>query len=192
MENNLEPRSDRGQLCQRCESRPASVHMTTVVNGEKFDRFLCEECARQEGPYHLMLVPQFTIQHVLGGLIGASPTGQRRQAVVDKSCPVCGYSYQQFAETGRLGCDRCYEAFQEELQPLVKRLHGSVEHHGKVPRRGGKDILQQRTLEELRQKMHAAISREAFEEAAKWRDEIRTLEGKPSSQRQGGQDNGIL
>ncbi|OLZ10996.1 UvrB/UvrC motif-containing protein [Sulfobacillus thermosulfidooxidans] len=189
MEQNSEPRQDRVQLCQRCESRPASVHMSTVVNGEKFDRFLCEDCARQEGAYHFMLVPQFTIQHVLGGLIGATPTGQRRQAVVDKTCSVCGYSYQQFAETGRLGCDHCYEAFHEELEPLVKRLHGSVEHHGKVPKRGGQDILQQRTLEELRSKMRDAIAREAFEEAAKWRDEIRALEQQHAS---GGSNHGAL
>ena len=191
MEHNSEPRQDRVKLCQRCESRPASVHVSTVVNGEKFDRLLCEECARQEGAYHFMLIPQFTIQHVLGGLIGASPTGQLRQAVVDKSCPVCGYSYKQFAETGRLGCDHCYDAFHEELEPLVKRLHGSVEHHGKVPKRAGQNILQQRTRDESRRKMQDAIAREAFEEAAKWRDEIRVLEGQPQ-QDQGGHSDGAL
>ncbi len=190
MENSHEPRADRAQLCQRCETQPASVHVTTVVNGEKFDRYLCEDCARQEGAYHLMLVPQFTIQHVLGGLIGLNPSGQHKEPTPDKSCPDCGYSYQQFAETGRLGCDRCYQAFAEELEPLVKRLHGSVEHHGKVPRRSGQDILHQRTLEELRAKMKDAITQEAFEEAARWRDEIRALEDQHIEQ--GSQDNGAV
>ncbi|MCY0907195.1 MAG: UvrB/UvrC motif-containing protein [Sulfobacillus thermotolerans] len=191
MENTHEARGDRAQLCQRCETRPASVHMTTVVNGEKFDRYLCEECARQEGAYHFMLAPQFTIQHVLGGLIGLNPSGQRAAPIPDKQCPTCGYSYQQFAETGRLGCDRCYQAFGNELEPLVKRLHGSVEHHGKVPRRSGQDILHQRTLEDLRAKMREAIAQEAFEDAARFRDQIRTLE-EQHVESQGSQDHGIV
>jgi protein arginine kinase activator len=177
MGENNDARPERAQLCQRCEAQPASVHVTTVVNGEKFDRYLCEECARQEGAYHFMLAPQFTIQHVLGGLIGL-PAGQGTLEGADKTCPVCGYSYVAFAETGRLGCDQCYGAFNEELEPLVKRLHGSIEHHGKVPHRSGEAILHRRTLEELRSKMGEAVTQEAFEEAAHLRDEIRALEEK--------------
>ncbi len=181
MDQSHDAQPERAQLCQRCEAHPASVHMTTVVNGEKFDRYLCEECARQEGAYHFMLAPQFTIQHVLGGLIGL-PAGQRATPDADKTCPACGYSYLTFAETGRLGCDQCYTAFREELEPLVKRLHGSNEHHGKVPHRSGQAILHRRTLEDLRTKMKEAVAQEAFEKAAELRDAIRALEEKHSQQ----------
>ncbi len=163
-------------ICQRCNQNPASVHFTKVVNGEKTDRYLCEECAQEEGAYHFMLGPQFTVQHVLGGMIGQEPLGAARTETSTKRCPHCGYTYQRFAETGRLGCDRCYQTFAAELDPLVRRLHGSVEHHGKVPVRGGRQWLQQQQLTNLRVRMKQAVEREAFEEAANLRDEIRQLE----------------
>ncbi|NMP22153.1 UvrB/UvrC motif-containing protein [Sulfobacillus harzensis] len=164
-------------MCQRCHEKPAQVHFSKVVNGEKSDRFLCEDCAREEGAFHFMLGPQFTVQQVLGSLIGQAGVPANRTVPEGRSCPHCGYTYRQFAESGRLGCDRCYEAFKEELGPLVLRLHGRAEHRGKLPRRGAKHLAAVRELERLRQKMADAIQREAFEEAAEIRDQIRRLTG---------------
>ncbi|MDA8195426.1 MAG: UvrB/UvrC motif-containing protein [Thermaerobacter sp.] len=166
--------SDR--VCQRCQTHPASVHFTRVVNGEKSDRYLCEACARDEGAYHFMLGPQFTVQHVLGGLIGEAPGARGRKETRTKRCPHCGATYQRFAETGRLGCDRCYETFASELEPLIKRLHGSLEHHGKIPSRGGQHLIHQQRLDALRAEMQQAVAQELFEEAARIRDEIRIVE----------------
>lgn len=165
------------QLCQRCQEQPANVHFSQVVNGEKSERYLCEDCAREEGAFHFMLGPQFTVQHVLGGLIGQANMPTNRATPDVRSCPHCGYSYREFAETGRLGCDRCYETFKEELNPLILRLHGRGEHRGKLPQRGARGLQARRELERLRQQMADAISREAFEEAAEIRDQIRRLSG---------------
>lgn len=167
------------KICQRCQERPAQVHFSKVVNGEKSERYLCEDCAREEGAFHFMLGPQFTVQHVLGGLIGQAKGGSlSNRAMPDaKNCTYCGYSYREFAETGRLGCARCYETFKNELNPLILRLHGRVEHRGKLPRRGARHLETKRELEGLRQRMADAIQREAFEEAAQLRDQIRHLTG---------------
>lgn len=165
------------QICQRCQQKPAHVHVSKVVNGEKSERFLCEDCAREEGAFNFMMAPQFTVQHVLGGLIGQDGTIGSRHQLEQKSCPTCGYTLGEFAETGRLGCDKCYQAFQEELNPLILRLQGRVQHRGKFPARGAKRLRAQRDLEHLRELMNKAIQREAFEEAAQIRDQIRSLEG---------------
>ncbi len=168
---------DQGQVCQRCQQKPAQVHFSKVVNGEKSERYLCEDCAREEGAFHFMLGPQFTVQHVLGGLIGQAGMPANRATVDTRACPDCGYTYREFAESGRLGCDRCYQAFRSELNPLILRLHGRVEHRGKLPSRGAKHLKAQRELDRLRQEMAEAVKREDFEEAAKIRDHIRTLTG---------------
>lgn len=165
------------QMCQRCQQKPAQVHFSKVVNGEKSDRLLCEDCAREEGAFHFMMGPQFTVQHVLGGLIGQGGFPGGRSQVDTRTCSACGYTFRQFAETGRLGCDRCYEAFQDDLSPLVLRLHGRVQHRGKFPTRGAQALHAQRELEQLREAMNDAIKREAFEEAAQIRDKIKSLEG---------------
>ncbi len=36
-------------LCQKCKIRPASVHITKIVNGKKVERHLCAQCAAEEG-----------------------------------------------------------------------------------------------------------------------------------------------
>lgn len=177
-------------LCQRCQIKPASVHFTKVVNGDKSERYLCEDCAKEEGAYHFMLAPQFTVQHVLGGLIGqvGAPTYTEAHT---KRCSHCGYTYQRFAETGRFGCDDCYHTFATELEPLIRRLHGSLEHHGKIPRRGGAYLIQQQQLSELRRRMQEAVAHEAFEEAARIRDQIRQLEESVQERRERpGEDDG--
>ncbi len=165
------------QMCQRCQKKPAQVHFSKVVNGEKSERYLCEDCAREEGAFHFMLGPQFTVQHVLGGLIGQSGFPSGRTQAGTHACPHCGYTFREFAESGRLGCDKCYQAFESELNPLVLRLHGRVQHRGKFPARGARQLSAKRELEQLREAMNDAIKREAFEEAAQLRDKIRSLEG---------------
>jgi protein arginine kinase activator len=157
-------------------TRPATVHFSKVVNGEKSDRYLCEDCAREEGAFHFMLGPQFTVQHVLGGLMG-QPYPQRESIAADnRRCPACGYTYRELAESGRLGCDQCYQVFQTDLMPLVQRLHGRVEHRGKVPKRGARKLAMRREVDALRARLADAIQREAFEEAAALRDQIRRME----------------
>lgn len=160
--------------CQRCGRRPATVHFTAVSGNEKTDRYLCEECAREEGAYHLMLGPQFTVHNVLGGLIGQVPATLPPTA--GTPCPHCGHTYQRFAETGRLGCDRCYETFRDPLEPLVRRIQGATQHRGKVPRRSGERLRQAQQLEDLRRQLQELVAKEAFEEAARVRDQIRQIE----------------
>ena len=172
----MSPGNQAPLSCQRCQRRPASVHFTRVVNGEKSDRYLCEECAREEGAYHFMLDPQFTVHNVLGGLIGQVPESTHAGDQTNLACPHCGHTYQRFAETGRLGCDRCYEAFRPQLDPLFRRLQGAVSHHGKIPSRAGARLKRQQQIDHLREELRQAISAEAFEDAAKLRDEIRRLE----------------
>lgn len=162
--------------CQRCQRRPASVHLHTVVNGEKSERYLCEECAREEGAYHFMLAPPFTVHNVLGGLIGQVPESMQTGAKETAHCPHCGHTYQRFAETGRLGCDRCYQTFRPQLDPLVRRLQGAVHHRGKIPARAGARLKLQQQVNQLRERLRQAVADEAFEDAATLRDHIRQLE----------------
>ncbi len=36
-------------ICQECKERPATLHFTRVVNGEKTTIQLCERCAQEKG-----------------------------------------------------------------------------------------------------------------------------------------------
>jgi protein arginine kinase activator len=68
------------------------------------------------------------------------------------------------------------------LSTLLKKIHGSNQHFGKVPF-GGEKIDKEKEkekspLQELKSKLQKAIQLEEFEEAARLRDKIRALENK--------------
>ena len=165
-------------LCDVCHKIEASVHLTEIINDEVMKLNLCEECAMKKSSD---MEEHFGLGELLAGLteFGESVKAPTRGAVKIK-CPNCGLTYSDFKRRGRLGCSECYNAFQSKLTPLLKRLHGSEYHVGKVPMKAPKDITTEAVskLQELRLKMKRAIAIEEFEEAAKLRDQIRDLEAK--------------
>ena len=93
-----------------------------------------------------------------------------------KTCPVCGISFFEFRQSGRLGCPHDYEFFEEELEQLMMNIHGSTEHVGKSPKAGIPDSKRQTELIRLRRDMKQAVEKEEYETASQLRDEIRTLQ----------------
>ena len=172
-------------LCQECEEHPATLHFTKIVNGEKVEYHICDTCAKDKGEY----IPgskSFSIHQLLSGLLdtenlfsaGTEESGEAKQHVKERlRCPHCGLTYSQFAEMGRFGCARCYEAFDGKLDPIFRRIHGGNDAHaGKIPKRQGKDLHVHREIEQLRQTMKEQIEAEEFEKAAEIRDQIRSLQ----------------
>lgn len=170
-------------LCEQCGKRPASVHITKIVNGQKSEHHLCEECARERQEEWTFpgfgAEPDFSLHKFLTGLLAHDPTwtaGPDKTVGRGEECRRCGLSYEQFRETGRFGCDECYASFGERLLPLLRRLHGSVQHVGKVPRRAAGRLRLQQDIERLRRELQELVAREEFEKAAQVRDRIRELE----------------
>lgn len=161
-------------ICQECGKRPATVHMTKIVNGQKSERHLCEICANESG--ELKFVPgAFSFPNLLGSFFSgeAAPGVPQVQTL---RCPTCGLTYQQFTQVSRFGCPNCYQAFDPVLDPMLRRIHGSTAHTGKVPRRGGGKLRVRRELEHLKEQLQEKVRLEQFEEAARLRDQIRALE----------------
>ncbi len=180
----------RNMLCERCGKKVASVHVTKIINGNKTELYLCDTCAREKGE-NISFEGKFPLHQFFSGLMSFFPSGDA-DAMAPSSysglqCPECGLTYAQFGQIGRLGCDQCYEAFGENLVPLLRRLHGNQRHMGKIPARAGSFVKAKREIERLREKLQRKVDEEAFEEAAELRDKIRKLEGEISS---GGEDHG--
>ena len=160
--------------CDICGKSEATVHLTEIVNGEMTKMHLCEECAKKKGAE---MEEHFGLGDLLAGLadldVGLKPKTEAKTA-----CPNCSLTYEDFKKIGRLGCSQCYSAFEKFLTPLVKRIHGSIHHSGKIPVKIPKLAKAVDQLQKLRLKLQQAIELEEFEEAAKIRDEIRKLERK--------------
>ncbi|MCC3377457.1 UvrB/UvrC motif-containing protein [Cohnella sp. REN36] len=163
--------------CQECGKRPATLHFTKIVNGEKAELHICESCAREKGELIPGTPSGFSIHNLLSGLMDFEPAGASgTKAAPTLRCEKCGMTYSQFGKLGRFGCSHCYKQFSERLDPLLKRVHGNTVHVGKVPKRAGGKVKTKREIDRLKKEMQGRIEREDFETAAQLRDRIRELE----------------
>lgn len=156
--------------CQRCPKQ-ATLHITEVTGEDQFDELhLCEECAQK-----YMYEPQAKSNGAKGEG-GPGAEAEEIAALNQRQCPECGLKFAEFRNSGRLGCPHDYEAFREELLPLLENIHGETRHSGKAPRRQPRPPKDQSELSQLRKQLHVAVTAENYEEAARLRDQIRQLE----------------
>ncbi len=153
-------------LCESCKENEATVHLTQVIDGAIKKLHLCEACAAKSG---IDIQGPLSITDILLGM-GIQKPADLPDA--ERTCPRCHMRRTDFKKTGRFGCAACYEAFAEELPPLLKAMHRSDHHTGKVPSRESLRVRASAELESLQQKMDKAIAAENFEEAARLRDAI--------------------
>ena len=138
----------------------------------------------------------FSINNLLAGLFNIdSSTTEAEKTPNDNNafphnevlqCERCKLTFQQFAKVGRFGCSNCYSTFNNQLNPILKRLHsGNTIHAGKIPKRIGGNIHLRKQIEQLKQTLQDHIVSEEFEKAAEVRDQVRTFEKMLSEHREG-------
>lgn len=164
-------------LCEECNNNKATVHMTKIIQGQKEEIHLCQECAMKKES--LNLENPFAIHSFLAGLLDISGGSQVKQGQnIGIECSQCGKSYNEFRKVGRFGCDHCYEEFNGQIKPLIRKIHGNIHHTGKIPKRTGNILSIKREINQLKSQLKRAIEEEAFEKAAELRDKIKALEEK--------------
>jgi protein arginine kinase activator len=166
--------------CERCKQRPATVHLTQIINSQKKTMHLCEPCAREFQAESFGFMPQMNLHNLLAGLFHhqiANPFGHQEIPEGEK-CTECGLTERKFAQQGLLGCGECYRKFGDRLEPVFRRIHGNNRHTGKVPERTGGLVKITNDINKLKNTLKDAVSREEFEQAAQIRDKIKELEKK--------------
>jgi protein arginine kinase activator len=152
--------------CDLC-GKPATVHLTQIVNNQIHKLDLCEQCAAAKG----VTDPSgFSLADLLlkPGAAGAAGDASATQLV----CEVCGFTQNDFKKHGRLGCPACYERFKPILDPVLANMHKGVTHLGKVPARSIERKTMMDRLVRLDKELQDAIKAERYEDAARLRDEI--------------------
>jgi protein arginine kinase activator len=150
--------------CDLC-SKPATVHLTQIVNNKVHKVDLCEECAQAKGVTDpsgfsladLLLKASLNPEPAAGG-------GMR--------CEQCGFTQNDFKKHGRFGCSSCYETFKGLVEPMLDNMHKGVTHTGKVPARALERKSLYDRLTKLELDLSEAIKSERYEDAARARDEI--------------------
>ncbi|HEX9783933.1 MAG TPA: UvrB/UvrC motif-containing protein [Opitutaceae bacterium] len=152
--------------CDLC-GKPATVHLTQIVNNQIHKLDLCEECAAAKG------VTDPT-GFSLADLLVNKPSAPEI-AAAHLVCEHCGFTQAEFKKLGRLGCPSCYERFKPILDPVLANMHKGVTHLGKIPARS----IERRTIQErifrLERELTDAVRAERYEDAARLRDEITAM-----------------
>jgi protein arginine kinase activator len=167
--------------CDQCREREAVIHLTQIVNEQVTTLHLCEKCAAEKG----VESPGSAVKTPLGSFLAAMGKGAEQPSTAARSaenCPRCGASFQDFRETGRLGCSDCYRAFEPPLRDLLRRLHGSTHHLGERYTEGAAappvppEPAAAPDAADLREQLRVAVESENFELAAELRDRLRVVE----------------
>lgn len=171
-------------LCDDCKKNEARVHFVVLKNDGTTEMNLCRDCAaRYSKAMAGMSGGDYSVNDFIKGVIQNMPDASEQEAAEKPpeeqaifTCPNCGMSFRDFAQQGKIGCSVCYETFREELTPLLRRLHGAGNHRGKIPKRAGGALELRQRIENLRARQERAVTKEEYEKAAQYRDEIRALE----------------
>lgn len=169
-------------ICELCKKQPATVHVTEIARAAQesqvLQKHMCEACASAlEMPSAPVVIAKGPPD--IWKLLRQS--AQKARAEGSLACPHCGMSLAEFRSKGRFGCPKDYEIFRAHIEPLLLRVHNAQAHRGRLPGRDEVSLQRSQHLSELRSKLEAAIREEAFESAARLRDEIQELEAPPKA-----------
>lgn len=165
-------------VCSSCKQAQATVHVTELVHGPDPAQApqirmqdLCEGCAQgQKLPHNP--APK-TPQEILK-LLHATTQRIRREPQIQ--CPDCGMTLLEFRQKGRMGCPKDYEVFGAHARELLERIHGATQHAGRLPGQDSVAAERARRMSELQKELESAIRQEAYERAARLRDELKSLQ----------------
>jgi len=164
--------------CQKCH-KPATFHITDLSGDGVLALHLCPDCAKEYlDPAQQEPIAAPTLTNFLSKQLKLGQTAEQLEALDNKQCPICGITFFEFRQEGRLGCPFDYTHFAEELEPLLANVHTDISHVGKRPKMGAYDADSQNELIRLRQEMRHAIESEDYEKATELRDSIRRIEEK--------------
>src|SRR5699024_101995 len=123
-------------LCSECNKRPATLHLTRIVNSEKIEVHVCDKCAQTEG-YLSSFEEPFSLHDLLTGLFNVTTKSGKVNLNNDHffeqfsqlTCKHCELSFDDFQRIGKFGCANCYDSFKSRLDSVIRRVHsGNTEH----------------------------------------------------------------
>jgi len=176
--------------CENCGNNEANVKYTQIINGEKKQMFLCEECSQKLGinDIHFNMPINFTsfLTDFFDDMNGISLMPGIPELSQPK-CTKCGLTWDDFLHTGKFGCSNCYTDFETRIDPILRSLQGATSHIGRLGEvKKGNTVKQNldekinnvntinvNEVDKLKEDLKQAIKEERYEDAAKIRDELK-------------------
>lgn len=175
-------------LCDNCGKREANIRYSENINGRKRNLNLCQECSEKLGIEKMNFTMPINFSSFLGGFLDEFEDTEFMPLLKEikaLKCKSCGYTFDDIANTGRLGCEECYTTFESRLDPIIKKIQGSNKHIGRVSKITDRKIeshnidapkKEDTEINKLQEELKQAIKDERYEDAAKIRDKIKKIE----------------
>jgi len=161
-------------LCEKCGKKPAVMKFHQTINNEKHTHHICEDCAMEMMGSHLSF-GSFDPFSAFSGFFQNVQSAQPQETV----CPTCGLSFRRFLDTGKFGCAHCYEAFENRLEPVFRKIHYATEYKGKRPEDAHLHLKREFPAESpiaaLERQIRDAVGVEDYEKAAQLKRELDAL-----------------
>ena len=174
-------------ICDFCKSNEASIHLIKVVNNNVEKINLCMDCVKNYSFFSTedffsdltkILSKFFEIDIKISNKDDSDKLFENVNVNDNKKCSFCNIDLNTIKSIGRVGCANCYNEFRDVLNPIVKTIHGSLEHKGKVPVKSSNDVKIEKEIRDLKYQLKEEVTVENFEVAAKLRDTIKKLQKK--------------
>ena len=183
-------------LCENCGRNEANVRYTQIINGDKKEMHLCEECSEKLGIGNMDFKMPISFSSFLGDFFNEFERDSllpEFEPIRALKCDNCGMSFEDFMDTGRFGCSDCYDIFERKIDPILKNIHGANRHVGRLGEissesktnmkeenqiENKKTNKQLSKEEQLKEDLQKAIKEERYEDAAKLRDELKKIQKK--------------
>lgn len=166
-------------LCDNCGKNEATIKLTQIINGEKTEMMICEDCGEKLGITKMNFEMPIDISDFLGDLIldSTTPSFMPINSLNDLKCNKCNMTYQEFLDNGKFGCEECYKTFENKIDILLKRIQGTDRYSGRGATHDKNNKIEEsktdKKRDELEKQLKLAIKEERYEDAAKLRDEIK-------------------
>ena len=94
-----------------------------------------------------------------------------------KVCKKCNMTLSEILENGVVGCANCYIEFREDLIKIIEKMQKNTKNFGKKPKIYQNYSIIDEQLDLLKRRLNLAIKEKRFEDAARFDDDIKRLEG---------------
>jgi len=163
--------------CDICGINTATVHLTEVINKKIMKLHLCDKCAKAKNDE---MEAHFGLTDLLSSLMNfdTSINNNKIKSSNNLKCIICGMTYVDFQKIGKFGCGKCYDTFSEDLGELLRKIHGSDRHVGKMPFKNKKTEKKDIDLHDMQEKVNEHIKLEEYEKASELLKKIKKIKTK--------------
>ena len=181
-------------LCENCGKNKANVSYTQIINGEKKEMHLCEECSEKLGIGNMDFKMPISFSSFLGDFFEEFENDAflpEFRPIKKLKCDRCGMTFEEFMNTGKFGCSNCYDVFESKIDSILKNIHGANRHIGRLGEIQPVAELESNLMnkesqktsstnkasedEKLKAELQKAIKEERYEDAAKIRDQLKKI-----------------